>query len=684
MPQVLFDHDINLNYNAVKFITLHKMTTVELPDSPPEGFYALDTSKKLVSVFIGGEYKHILTTEGVSEYIQGLSWKDEVKAISTSNVTIGTDITPANTIDGVTLEEGDRVLLVGQDDASENGIWVSSSTPYRSEDMNETGEFNNAIVPVNVEGTEYGGTWWRCTSVDVSVGSDNINFSNFLTIIPTASETVEGKARIATNTDIDEGISDIVIVSPVKLEYRLNPIENDLALLKPAPPDDLSGKDLQLSLYTAIREGTTSTVDDCTDNTTPRATVDDVYDGDTGEVSSWIDGSEQDAVTLSEDDDSGVYGTLEIINDEDPYAGVDGKEGFYKQLDLAIQAESGLSVDLHSYQLKHSKTGDSNVLEFYVDDPQTPVVQNIGLTLPNPSTVRYISGVPSMDVGENILTTFEVAEACNTHYNDSLIAEVNSSSISDVDLSPGDEDVTPVNGTPVSYTDIVASIIDNAYSENVTLDHIGYNSIGTASFTVSQSSGLRVDTVSDESIRVTAEGDVNYPNTGYGNTYDSTKSIKSSGDSYDYELQLLNGKFQRPTGNYTGMPAPYDNGEDYSTGMDTYERRACFEGLSISNATSLEIQINGAENFSGAETSGLTLYIKVEGETGWLDANTAYPGTGDPSNDGDACLVYSESDGDTKKVTFGSIARSGQVYVLVGLPDGSTKKFSDITIQNVQ
>lgn len=69
--------------------------------------------------------------------------RDSVRVVSTTNVTTSTALNSGDTIDGVTLAAGDRVLLVGQSTASQNGVWIVEATPYKS------GE------PANVVGARY-------------------------------------------------------------------------------------------------------------------------------------------------------------------------------------------------------------------------------------------------------------------------------------------------------------------------------------------------------------------------------------------------------------------------------------------------------------------------------------------------------------------------------------------------
>ena len=46
-----------------------------------------------------------------------------------------TNLNVGDTIDGITLSDGDRVLVKNQSTASQNGIYVVGSSPARSDDL---------------------------------------------------------------------------------------------------------------------------------------------------------------------------------------------------------------------------------------------------------------------------------------------------------------------------------------------------------------------------------------------------------------------------------------------------------------------------------------------------------------------------------------------------------------------
>jgi hypothetical protein len=83
--------------------------------------------------------------------------------------------------------------------------------------------------------------------------------------------------------------------------------------------------------------------------------------------------------------------------------------------------------------------------------------------------------------------------------------------------------------------------------------------------------------------------------------------------------------------------------------------------------------------------SSFALYARVDGATptvGWVDGNAAYPGVGNPTNNGDAAMDFTLSNvtAGLKVVVFGTAPKTGTVYARVGIPVGSTKSFTSISM----
>lgn len=96
----------------------------------------------------------------VDSTAQGLDVKASVKAATTANITLS----GLQTIDGITVIAGDRVLVKNQSTASANGIYSASASGWtRTSDMNDWVDFPGAFVFVE-EGTTQADSGWVCTA----------------------------------------------------------------------------------------------------------------------------------------------------------------------------------------------------------------------------------------------------------------------------------------------------------------------------------------------------------------------------------------------------------------------------------------------------------------------------------------------------------------------------------------
>jgi hypothetical protein len=102
----------------------------------------------------------------VQGLIQGLEWKASVRTISLTQAAIATAYANGQTLNGVTLATGDRILLAGQTAAAENGIYIvaASGAPTRATDADASGELSvGAVVPIE-SGTGVANTFYYCTA----------------------------------------------------------------------------------------------------------------------------------------------------------------------------------------------------------------------------------------------------------------------------------------------------------------------------------------------------------------------------------------------------------------------------------------------------------------------------------------------------------------------------------------
>ena len=107
----------------------------------------------------------------------GLSWKQSCRVATTANITLS----GTQTIDGVSVIAGDRVLVKNQTTGSQNGIYVCASDSWsRSTDATTGGEGSTGLLQATMnveEGTTNGDTMWTCsTNAPITVGSTSLTF----------------------------------------------------------------------------------------------------------------------------------------------------------------------------------------------------------------------------------------------------------------------------------------------------------------------------------------------------------------------------------------------------------------------------------------------------------------------------------------------------------------------------
>lgn len=134
-------------------------------------------------------------------------WKQPVRVATTAPITISTGLNAGDTIDGVTLVAGDRVLVKDQSSAAENGIYLAGATPARSVDMDEDAEVLGAVVYV-IAGTVNAGTTWAVdATAPVDIGTDAMPWASagggvsFATPAITYGTPAEGTDPTAIRTD---------------------------------------------------------------------------------------------------------------------------------------------------------------------------------------------------------------------------------------------------------------------------------------------------------------------------------------------------------------------------------------------------------------------------------------------------------------------------------------------------
>lgn len=133
----------------------------------------------------------------------GLDVKDSVRAATTANITLSN----TQTVDGVSLQVGDRVLVKNQDSAEDNGIYLVASTAWtRATDFDNTPgtEVSGGAFVFVEEGTTNADSGWVLTNNGaVTIGSTGLTFAQF----SGAGQIVAGAALTKTGNQLDVAVA---------------------------------------------------------------------------------------------------------------------------------------------------------------------------------------------------------------------------------------------------------------------------------------------------------------------------------------------------------------------------------------------------------------------------------------------------------------------------------------------
>lgn len=142
----------------------------------------------------------------VDTLIAARSWKDPVRVATTVAGTLASSFENGDTVDGIVLVTGDRILIKDQASALENGIYVvnASGAPTRATDFDTPAEVTGAAVSVT-QGSSNADSIWICTSDNPTIGVSAINFAQIATTIVKA-----------TQAEADAGVDDTRYMTPNK------------------------------------------------------------------------------------------------------------------------------------------------------------------------------------------------------------------------------------------------------------------------------------------------------------------------------------------------------------------------------------------------------------------------------------------------------------------------------------
>jgi hypothetical protein len=222
------------------------------------------------SLTLGGLTSIALTQDPVSalqaatkQYVDNVAQGLDVKASCIAATTANISLSGAQTIDGVSVVAGDRVLVKDQTAPEENGIYVAANSTWsRSADANTWDELRSAFTFIE-QGTLYADTGWVCT-IDAggTLGVTAVTWSQFSgvgTYTAGTGLTLTGNIFSITNTAVTPasyGAADKTLTATVNQQGQLTALADTPIAIANTQVSGLGTMSTQNANSVAITGGT--------------------------------------------------------------------------------------------------------------------------------------------------------------------------------------------------------------------------------------------------------------------------------------------------------------------------------------------------------------------------------------------------------------------------------------------
>ena len=164
------------------------------------------------------------TKNYVDTLVAGLRTRAVAKVGSTANVTIASELENGDTIDGVTLVTGDRVLLKNQSTASQNGLYtvVASGAASRDTEFDTIEELAGQLILIS-EGSANADDLYLCTTdASATLGSSTISYTQ---VFPSSGGTVTS-VGVADSGSGEFTVGSTPVTSSGTITLEVNAIAN--------------------------------------------------------------------------------------------------------------------------------------------------------------------------------------------------------------------------------------------------------------------------------------------------------------------------------------------------------------------------------------------------------------------------------------------------------------------------
>jgi hypothetical protein len=206
----IVDADINsaaaIAQSKISGLTTDLAAKLALAGGTMTGAIAMGTNK-ITGLGTPTDGTDAATKNYVDSAAQGIDWKASVRAATTAAVTLASDLENGDTLDGVTLATGDRVLVKNQATGSENGIYVvkASGAPDRSTDADTGAELTSNFAVFVEEGTVNADQGYTLTNNgSITIGTTALTFTQFTGLGQIIAGT--GLDKTGNTLDIDSTV----------------------------------------------------------------------------------------------------------------------------------------------------------------------------------------------------------------------------------------------------------------------------------------------------------------------------------------------------------------------------------------------------------------------------------------------------------------------------------------------
>jgi len=168
----------NLTINGNEISSTNTNGTISLN---PNGSGVVNVNNSRISSLLDPTQAQDAATKAYVDAVkQSLDIKKSARVATTAAITIATALNVGDAIDGVTLADGDRVLVKNQTDASQNGLYLAGSSPVRAADANTNAEVTAGMFCFVEEGTVNGDNGFVLTTNDpITLDTTDLTFTQF-------------------------------------------------------------------------------------------------------------------------------------------------------------------------------------------------------------------------------------------------------------------------------------------------------------------------------------------------------------------------------------------------------------------------------------------------------------------------------------------------------------------------